>query len=166
MIIKKVNINGEELEYEVLKESRDSIEFKLNGTNYQFDYQSKKQSEIVFRDPKNTKHSISYSLDSNEMHCVVNSKDAHLDFLKSLKKKKSAGEEHEMISPMPGKILKVMVKAGDEVLKNQALVVMEAMKMEHTIKASKDGVIKNVKFSENDQVTGGIVLVEFEESNV
>lgn len=50
-------------------------------------------------------------------------------------------------SPMPGTIVKVYVKVGDKVKKGQALFVMEAMKMEHTMKAPADGVVKAVNSS-------------------
>ena len=48
---------------------------------------------------------------------------------------------------MPGTIVKVYVKVGDHVKKGQALFVMEAMKMEHTMKAPSDGVVKAVNSS-------------------
>eukprot|EP01089_Gocevia_fonbrunei_P022481 TRINITY_DN9108_c0_g1_i1.p1 TRINITY_DN9108_c0_g1~~TRINITY_DN9108_c0_g1_i1.p1 ORF type:complete len:120 (-),score=13.41 TRINITY_DN9108_c0_g1_i1:19-378(-) len=47
-------------------------------------------------------------------------------------------------APMPGKIVSVLVKEGDKVKKGQPIVIMEAMKMEHTIKSPKDGVVATV----------------------
>jgi len=67
-----------------------------------------------------------------------------------------------MLSPMPGKILKVMIKVGDAVKSGDSLIVMEAMKMEHTIKASEDGVIGAVHCSEGSLVDGGIALCSFQ----
>lgn len=55
--------------------------------------------------------------------------------------------EKSIKSPMPGTIVKVYVKVGDKVKKGQALFVMEAMKMEHTMKAPSDGVVKAVNSS-------------------
>lgn len=63
---------------------------------------------------------------------------------KRLKKSGAAGggaNSGEIIAPMPGKITKVLVSKGDKVKKNQAVVVMEAMKMEYTLEAAQDGVI-------------------------
>jgi biotin carboxyl carrier protein len=65
----------------------------------------------------------------------------------------------QMKSPMPGKILKILVKVGDEVKAGTPILVMEAMKMEHTIKASKAGTILQIHFKEGDQVAGGVELV-------
>jgi 3-methylcrotonyl-CoA carboxylase alpha subunit len=65
-------------------------------------------------------------------------------------------------SPLPGKIIDLRVKAGDTVSKGQALLVLEAMKMEHTLAAPDDGKIKSVRCAVGEQVLEGAELVEFE----
>jgi biotin carboxyl carrier protein len=67
------------------------------------------------------------------------------------------------IAPMPGKVVKVHVKAGDAVKKAQALLVLEAMKMEQVTRSPADGVVKQVLVREGDQVTAGQILVTMEE---
>ena len=62
---------------------------------------------------------------------------------------------------MPGRVVKVMVKAGDTVKKGQALIIMEAMKMEHTIVSPRDGVIERVAFKEQDLVPADALLFAF-----
>ena len=64
---------------------------------------------------------------------------------------------------MPGRVVKVMAKVGDSVKKGQALIIMEAMKMEHTIVSPKDGIVERVAFKENDLVPADAVLFAFEE---
>ncbi len=64
-------------------------------------------------------------------------------------------------SQMPGKIVRVLVKAGDEVKKGQSLLVMEAMKMENEIKSPQDGVIKEVRVAEGQAVETGSELANF-----
>ena len=63
---------------------------------------------------------------------------------------------------MPGKIVKVPVRAGDSVSERDLLVVLEAMKMEHRIEAPRDGVVKSVAVAPGALVTGGTTLVELE----
>ena len=58
--------------------------------------------------------------------------------------------------------MSVLVANGEQVEKDQALVVMEAMKMEHTIKAPSKGTVSAVYFQEGDLVDGGAALLAFE----
>lgn len=60
---------------------------------------------------------------------------------------------------MPGKIVRVLVKAGDEVVKDQPLLVMEAMKMENEIRAAGAGKIESVKVAEGQAVESGADLI-------
>ena len=74
-----------------------------------------------------------------------------------------AGDTHaeggRLTAPMPGKVVSFAVKAGDVVKKGQALAVMEAMKMEHTIAAPADGTVAELMFAPGDQVTEGSELL-------
>jgi 3-methylcrotonyl-CoA carboxylase alpha subunit len=66
---------------------------------------------------------------------------------------------------MPAKILRVLVKPGDTVSKDQPLLVIESMKMETVIRSPAEGVVvKRVVHGEGDVVGSGVELVEFEES--
>ena len=66
-------------------------------------------------------------------------------------------------APMPGKVIDLRVQPGDEVSRDQTLAVMEAMKMEHSLKAPRDGVVKAVGAEVGEQVAEGVMLVELEE---
>ena len=71
-------------------------------------------------------------------------------------------DDHGGLSaPMNGTMVSVLVKAGEQVSKDQPLVIMEAMKMEHTIKAPSNGIIDEVYFKEGDMVDGGAELLAF-----
>lgn len=73
-----------------------------------------------------------------------------------------AGHGDRLTAPMPGQVKIVRVSTGEAVVKGQPLLVLEAMKMEHTIKAPHDGVIARI-VDENEQVSEGAVLVRFDE---
>ncbi len=68
-------------------------------------------------------------------------------------------------APLPGKVIQVLVKPGDSVGKGDALVVLEAMKMEQTIQAQGDGIIDIVAVRVGDQVEAGASLVRFVETD-
>ena len=66
-----------------------------------------------------------------------------------------------LTAPMPGKVVAVLAKSGQEVKKGDALVIMEAMKMEHTIAAPSDGLVEEVLYQVGDQVADGAPLLAF-----
>jgi glutaconyl-CoA/methylmalonyl-CoA decarboxylase subunit gamma len=66
----------------------------------------------------------------------------------------------EVTAPMPGKVLKVLVRDGDLVEAGHALVVIEAMKMETTLAAESAAIVKHVRVAEGQSVDHGDVLIE------
>ncbi len=76
------------------------------------------------------------------------------------------GGEGRIIAPMPGRIVAVMVGKGDAVDKDQPLLVMEAMKMEMTIRAGVAGVVGELPVAVNDQVQDGALLVSIENKEI
>ena len=67
-----------------------------------------------------------------------------------------------LTAPMPGKIVALLAIPGQAVEKGAPLLILEAMKMEHTITAPKDGTVKTFRYAAGDQVSDGAELVEFE----
>ncbi|HMS26069.1 MAG TPA: acetyl/propionyl/methylcrotonyl-CoA carboxylase subunit alpha [Burkholderiaceae bacterium] len=90
------------------------------------------------------------------MQIVVNDKLSH------------AGEVHEeggrLTAPMPGKVVSFAIQKGDKVSKGQALAVMDAMKMEHTICSPADGVVQELLYLPGDQVAEGAELLKLSAS--
>ena len=70
--------------------------------------------------------------------------------------------EGGLIAPMPGKVIDVKVKKGSKVKAGDTLVIIEAMKMEHSIKATETGKIAKVMIQLNDQVDNGATLLVLE----
>ena len=80
-----------------------------------------------------------------------------------LRRAEAEDEDDGMLSaPMPGKIVRQPVVAGERVARGAPLLVLEAMKMEHTITAPRDGRIVRLHYTEGDQVEEGAVLIDFE----
>ncbi len=72
----------------------------------------------------------------------------------------SVSAEGAASSPMPGQVLKVLVEAGQQVAIGEPLIILEAMKMEHTMRASVDGVVENILVEQGDVVRPGQTLVQ------
>ena len=69
-----------------------------------------------------------------------------------------------LIAPMPGKVIALFVEPGSTVTKGDKLLVLEAMKMEHTLCAPADGTVRACFYAVGEQVSEGEPLVEFEPS--
>merc|ERR1712137_700317 len=75
---------------------------------------------------------------------------------------KSSASSGSLMSPMPGRVIKVNVKAGDTVQEGDCLMIMEAMKMEHQIKATSSGQVRDVFFQVGDLVEAKKVLIDID----
>ncbi|HVJ13129.1 MAG TPA: biotin/lipoyl-containing protein, partial [Burkholderiales bacterium] len=88
------------------------------------------------------------------------------DYRKLSLRQELAGDEDtrtgSLAAPMPGKVIQVMVSAGARVTKGQPLLILEAMKMEHTITAPADGVVKEIQYAAGEQVQEGAELITLE----
>jgi 3-methylcrotonyl-CoA carboxylase alpha subunit len=73
------------------------------------------------------------------------------------------GEQTTVVAPMPGTVIRLLVGEGDAVRARQALVVLEAMKMETPLVSPYDARVRAIHVAEGDRVAGGAVLVELEE---
>ena len=80
----------------------------------------------------------------------------------SSRQKKNLKPNHLIKAPMPGKITKVFIKDGDSVQKSQALLVMEAMKMEYTLKSDLNTVVEKLNVKVGDQVILGHLLIQLQ----
>ena len=74
----------------------------------------------------------------------------------------ASGNPGEIVAPMPGKIIKVNAAKGDSVEPQQVLLIMEAMKMEYTLKAQAAGKVSEISCEPGQQVTLGQILMKLE----
>jgi biotin carboxyl carrier protein len=115
--------------------------------------------EVISRDFNSRQYTL--KINGNEYKVAVESQlDALIDELglaKGLLKK-----VNNVNAPMPGQIIEVNVKPGQEVKENDPLLILEAMKMENVMVSPRDGVIKEIMINTKDVVEKGQLLVEFE----
>lgn len=146
--------NNEELKFQAVKED-EIITLSYSGLEYKFKILNLKDYSIV------------QNLETGEQHYIsgreegLNFNGQFIDLVKR-KSRSLSDDDHgnNLLTPMPGKIIKVYVQKGDSVANGDKLYVMEAMKMEHSIVSSQDGVITEVLFKEGDQVEANIEVVK------
>lgn len=134
----KFTIQGNNYDVEVLNFEDNIAKVEINGTRYSVEVQ---------KDLKQTKTPVFVR---QEVPSPTRSE---------TKIKKSIGAT-QIKAPLPGNIMQVFVKAGDEVKKGDKLLIYEAMKMENNILAEKDGHVTTVKVQAGDSVLEGDALIE------
>ncbi|HEX4113928.1 MAG TPA: acetyl/propionyl/methylcrotonyl-CoA carboxylase subunit alpha [Stellaceae bacterium] len=86
----------------------------------------------------------------------------HVDLVDPLAEREDvAAAGGRLTAPMPGKIVQVLARAGDTVKRGQPILILEAMKMEHTIAAPADGTVDAVNYTAGDLVEEGVTLIAF-----
>lgn len=135
-------------ELNVVKTSSDQYSIIHNGKSFDI-------AVVKVKDHKN------YIVDTEAHSYRIEIIDAESRFRK-MKKKDDGDGEKSIISPMPGKVVKIPVKEGRKVKAGETVIVISAMKMESEFKAACDGVVKKINVKEGDIVEGGIKLVIIE----
>ena len=101
------------------------------------------------------------------IHCILNSivevVDNESRYRQSRLKSAPINSDNTIRSPMPGKVIKIFVKPGDEVEAGQPLIVLSAMKMESEFKACKRGIVREVPVKEGETVENDQLLVVIED---
>lgn len=152
---RQIQLNEELIDVDVIEQNPRFVLFNLDGTEYAVNLGNIDDYKLNLN-YGNTNHSVV----ALETHIVVDGIEFSIDAPRRSRSKGKAGDHGQMVSPMPGKILKVLVSEGAELEAGTPILVMEAMKMEHTIKANKKGKIEKILYKEGDQVQGGVELVK------
>lgn len=156
---KMLKINGEEVSVNVINWDQSSLEFEMGGQVYFFT----KENAYISCKGKSLKAYSAKILPSEEKQVFVGPLEAQVSIMaKAQKAQAHQGGAGSLQSPMPGKIFKVLKLEGEEVKLGEPVLILEAMKMEHTIKAQQDGIVKKINYPEGAQVQGGVELCEIE----
>ena len=103
-----------------------------------------------------------YSVNTFYFSYAIEVIDAETRYMMSREEAGGHHGENIIRSPMPGKVVKIPVKVGDEVEKGQTVIIVSAMKMESEFKAGKDGVVVEIPVQEGDTIDGNQVMVIIE----
>ena len=136
----KFKIKGHDYNVEILNFDEDHAHIDVNGTTYDVEVQrTYKQPKT----PKLVRQEVQARRQDSKIKKTIT---------------KTAG--HDVKCPLPGNIMQVFVKNGDEVKLGDKLVMYEAMKMENIVAAEKDGVIQNILVQAGDTVLQDAKIME------
>jgi len=158
---KKFSVNGQEVTVINYVKTTDKVSFELNGKTYSFGLLAKDGTELLLESDRRIKANIARPNRDGETLIMARGRECIVS-VAGKKAKKVAGGAGNLTSPMPGKIFKIVKEVGSAVNKGETILILEAMKMEHSIRADKDGKVKKIMFKTGDLVQGGVTLAEVE----
>ena len=131
-------INGNDYEVEIKKFENRKARIEVNGTCYNVELNEEEQTT---KTPILVRSKVKKPVDSHKIQ-------------------KSESAVFTVKAPLPGNIMQIFVKPGDEVKKDDPLLLYEAMKMENKILCEKDGVVSDIKVNLGDNVLQDDVLMD------
>lgn len=147
----KISVDGKKFEADILKISDSEYHIIRNNRSY----------NILITELKRGEKKVTVKVNGTKYNAVV--KDRLDDLLHSMGMDKASSQKvSEVKAPMPGLVLRVMVEGGQQIKKGDALVVLEAMKMENILKSPADAVVKKISVTKGDKVEKNQVMMVME----
>ncbi|KXX70339.1 biotin/lipoyl-containing protein [Flammeovirga sp. SJP92] len=164
-----LNISVNDKVYSILKDKQSVV---IDNKNYNIEYKEThpnvfnvnhegQRYDIEILTADTSYKNVTLKINGKKVNLEAKSKlDQLLDQLGMNTKKGS--QENLIKAPMPGKVLELLCKEGDQIEENENLIILEAMKMENILKAPMSGIIKKIDTAEGNSVDKGHVLIEIE----
>jgi len=144
-------LNGEKFSWDVIKVKDNIYHIIKDNQSYNLEVLNINRVEKSFR------------IKVNGIKYKFNAKDKYDELLHNLGMDNMASSKvSELKAPMPGLVLEISVEGGQQVSKGDALLILEAMKMENVIKSPTDGVIKSISVNEGEIVEKNQLILNFE----
>jgi biotin carboxyl carrier protein len=166
----EIRLNDRIAEVELVSKDQNKVQIKVDDKLYELDMievekgmysillEGKSYNVEIF-EKDSAKHYNVSSLDKSYDLEII---DAETRYLMSRKGDEMEDAGNTVSCPMPGKIVKIPVKAGDKVEAGQTVIIVSAMKMESEYKTGKEGIIKKVHVNEGDTIEGNQLLITIE----
>ncbi|MBT3384211.1 MAG: biotin/lipoyl-binding protein [Prolixibacteraceae bacterium] len=147
--ILEVEVDGVVYKVDLMHTADGTFSIIENGHSYNIELVPHKQPK------KYTAHTLYKSL---EVEII----DAEARYLKNRGSNGFSSNENTISSPMPGKVVKILVNEGDKVKEGEILIIISAMKMESEYSAPKDGIVNKINVKNGDTIEGNQILIELE----
>jgi len=143
-------IDNDEVTYDLLKNGDNGYHLIYNNQSFNI--------KVLNKD----NHSGELTLKINGRVISTQLQNKLADLLKKMGMDNNKKKLKDLKAPMPGLVLDIMVKEGEEVTEGQELIVLEAMKMENAIKSPQDGIIDKIQIDKQDKIDKNHTLLSFQ----
>ncbi len=131
---------------------------KIDKDTYSLLYKGKSYDLKVVSEENKRKYSVKHRFNYYEVEIM----DSVARYRRNRGNNDIEEDQSSISSPMPGKVVKIPIEVGDNVVSGQTLIIISAMKMESEYKAKKDGKIKEILTTEGSTIEGNQSLILFE----
>ena len=154
-------VNGEEVKVQNFSQKDGLVSFQYKGKDYSYSLISKIGTDLILDNGIRFNAHVGSPSKDGESFVMALGREAVLSAGQK-KARRSNAHTGGLASPMPGKIFKIVKEVGAEVKKGETILILEAMKMEHSIRSDKDGIVKSIPYKVGELVQGGVLLAEVE----
>ncbi len=158
-------------EVELLSKEDNKVSISINGTVYDVDIvmaenglcsiitkDGKSYNAEIRRPDKGNEYTVNVLFDSYQVEMI----DLQTKYLRNRKNSDGGMAQDRIFSPMPGKIVKILVEKGEKVEAGKPVIIVEAMKMQSEYKVKNDCIIKDIFVSEGTTIRGDETLISLE----
>lgn len=166
----EIHIGNRIAEIELKSKEGNKVQIAIDGKEYDVDimivengscsilHEGKSYNAELIRSDNGRSYKVNTYFSSYPVEIV----DTQTKYLRMRRKDDSGRHDNKISAPMPGKVIKVLVKKGDQLLAGDIVVVIEAMKMQSNYKVNSNCTVKEVLVKEGDAVTNDQVLITLE----
>jgi biotin carboxyl carrier protein len=166
----EININGRTAEVQLLHRDGHQVKVSVDGEIYELDlakvgegiYSALLNGKSYNIEMVNAGSKRQYTVNTFYNNYDVEVIDPQARYLKNRSGGSQEASGDTIVSPMPGKVMKIMVNEGDQVETGQTVMTISAMKMESEFKAPRNASVKKINVVEGDVVDGNQVMMFFE----
>jgi biotin carboxyl carrier protein len=161
-------LNDKERELEIIRQGDHHYRVIVDGNAHEVDARHC-SPDLLSVLVDNVSHDISFSFDENNVHLNFRNRHFNIEVLDERRMRmRGVRSDLDLSGPeiiktsMPGKVVKILVEAGQEVEPGTGVIIVEAMKMENEIRCRNGGVIKNIQVEAGQTIEADVTLMEIE----
>jgi biotin carboxyl carrier protein len=169
----EIHIGNRAAEIELLNKEENQVRLSIDGTEYEVDITTFQDGVYsILQNGKSYNAELTYSEDRKNYKVNTDFSSHNVQIIDSkakyLRLKRGADERQDdkIISPMPGRVVNIPVKAGDHLQAGETAIVIEAMKMQNSYKVASDCMIKEIVVTEGEAINSNQLLIRLDLINV